>query len=90
VLPLYGLYEFARGLVAGNAAEAERHARRLAATERSLRLLLEAKVQTVIHVLPGLTSLLAAAYLTLHLTVTALARLPEQPLPAPRPERLAA
>jgi siroheme synthase (precorrin-2 oxidase/ferrochelatase) len=36
VLALYGLYEFARGLVVGNGAEAERHARRLAATERSL------------------------------------------------------
>jgi hypothetical protein len=71
VLALYGLYEFARGLVVGNAAEAERHARRLAATERSLHLLLEAQLQSAVHVLPGLTSLLAAAYLTLHLTVTA-------------------
>jgi hypothetical protein len=41
VLTLYGLYEVARGLVVGNGAEAERHALRLAATERSLHLLPE-------------------------------------------------
>jgi PAP2 superfamily len=70
-LALYGLYEFARGLVVANAAEADQHARRLAATERSLHLLLEAKLQSAVNVLPGLTSLLAVAYLTLHLTVTA-------------------
>jgi hypothetical protein len=39
VLALYGLYEVARGLVVGNAAEAARHTRHLAATERSLHLL---------------------------------------------------
>jgi hypothetical protein len=39
--------------------------------ERSLHLLLEAKMQSVVHVLPGLTSLLAAAYVMLHVTVTA-------------------
>ena len=71
VLTLYGLYEVARGLVVGDGAEAERHALRLAATERSLHLLLEVKLQSAVHVLPGLTGLLAAAYLTLHLTVTA-------------------
>ncbi len=71
VLTLYGLYEVARGLVVGNAAEAERHALRIAATERSLHLLLEVKLQSAVHVLPGLTGLLAAAYLTFHLTVTA-------------------
>jgi hypothetical protein len=71
VLVLYALYEAARGLVVGNAAEAERHARHLAATERSLHLLVEAKLQSAVHVLPGLTSLLAAAYVTLHVAVTA-------------------
>jgi PAP2 superfamily len=71
VLFLYGLYEVARGLVVGNAAEAERHARQLAATERSLHLLVEAKLQSAVHVLPGLMSLLAAAYVTLHVAVTA-------------------
>jgi hypothetical protein len=71
VVALYGVYEAARGLVVGNAAEAERHARHLAATERSLHLLVEAKLQSDVHVLPGLTSMLAAAYVTLHVAVTA-------------------
>jgi len=35
VLVLYGLYELARGMVVGNAAEAVRHARQLVALERS-------------------------------------------------------
>ena len=43
VFALYVLYEVAHGLVVGNAAEAMRHARSLAATERSLYLLLEAQ-----------------------------------------------
>ena len=71
VIALYCSYEAGRGLVVGDAAEAERHARGLAATERSLHLLFEAKVQNAVHVLPGLESLLAASYVTLHVTVTA-------------------
>jgi hypothetical protein len=71
VLALYGLYEFARGLVVGNTGEADRHAHRLVALERSLHLLFEANVQRAAQALPGLTSLLGLAYLTLHLAVTA-------------------
>jgi PAP2 superfamily len=71
VLALYGLYELARGLVVGDAAEAVRHAHRLVALERSLHLLVEAKVQHAAHALPGLTGLLGGAYLSLHLAVTA-------------------
>src|SRR6266487_4650486 len=71
VLVLYGLYELGRGLVVGNAAEAERHAHRLVALERSLHLFVEANLQRAAHTLPGLTSLLDVAYLTLHLAVTA-------------------
>jgi len=71
VLALYGLYELARDLVVGDAAEADRHAHRLVALERSLHLFLEATVQRAAHTLPGLTSLLGLAYLTLHLAVTA-------------------
>jgi hypothetical protein len=71
VLVLYGLYEVAHGLVAGNADEVERHARHLAGTERSLHLLVEAKLQSAVHAILGLTSLLAAAYVTLHVAVTA-------------------
>jgi PAP2 superfamily len=71
VLALYGVYELARGLVAGDAADADRHANRVVALERSLHLLLEANVQRAAHDLPGLTGLLGIGYLTLHLTVTA-------------------
>ena len=71
VLALYGLYELARGLVVGDAEEADDHARRLVALERSLHLFLEANVQHAAHAVPGLTGLLGVAYLTLHLTVTA-------------------
>ncbi len=71
VLALYGLYELARGLVVGDTGEAARHAHRLLALERSLHFLFEAKVQRAAHALPGLTSLLGVAYLTLHLAVTA-------------------
>jgi hypothetical protein len=54
MLALYGVYELARGLVAGDAADADRHANRLVALEPSLHLLLEANVQRA-HALPGLT-----------------------------------
>ena len=71
LVTMYGVYELARGLVVGNTAEANRHAHRLVALERSLHLFLEANVQHAAHALPGLTSMLGTAYLTLHLTVTA-------------------
>jgi hypothetical protein len=71
VLGLYGLYELSRGLVVGNTAEADRHAHRLVALERTLHLFGEADVQHAAHALPGLISLLGIAYLTLHLSVTA-------------------
>jgi hypothetical protein len=71
VLALYGLYELARGLVVGDTTEADRHARRLVAIERSLHLLFEASLQRAAHAVPGLTGLLGVAYLTLHLAVTA-------------------
>ena len=70
-LTLYGLYELARGLVGTDTAEAEGHAHRLVALERSLHLFVEANVQRAVQTLPGLTSLLGVAYLTLHLAVTA-------------------
>jgi PAP2 superfamily len=66
-LTLYGLYELARGLVVADTAEADGHAHRLAALERSLHLFVEANVQRAVQALPGLTSLLGVAYLTLHL-----------------------
>ena len=49
VLVLYGLYELSRGLVVGNAGEADRHAYRLIAVQRSMHLLFEANVQRAAH-----------------------------------------
>ena len=67
VLGLYGLYQLARGLVVGDAREADHHAREVVALERWLHLFLEASMQHAARTLPGLTSLLGTAYLTLHL-----------------------
>jgi hypothetical protein len=69
-LTLYGLYELARGLVGTDTAQADAHAHRLVALERSLHLFVEANVQRAVQTLPGLPSLLGVAYLTLHLAVT--------------------
>src|SRR5262249_52704810 len=71
VLGLYGLYEAARGLVAGETGEAVRHARRLVDVERWLHVFVEGNVQHAARSLPGLVGLLDVAYLTLHLSVTA-------------------
>lgn len=71
VLGLYGLYELARGLVVGDARDADHHAHRVVALERWLHFFVEANVQHAARALPGLTSLLGTAYLTLHLAVTA-------------------
>jgi cytochrome bd-type quinol oxidase subunit 2 len=69
-LTLYGLYELVRGLVVADAAVADTHAHRLVALERSLHLFVESNLQRAVQTLPGLTSLLGVAYLTLHLAVT--------------------
>ncbi len=71
VLGLYGLYELARGLVVSDAREADHHAHEVVTLERWLHLFREANVQHAARALPGLTSLLGTAYLTLHLAVTA-------------------
>jgi len=70
-LTLYGLYELARGLVVADRTQADAHAHRLVALERSLHLFVESNVQRGVQTLPGLTSLLGVAYVTLHLAVTA-------------------
>jgi membrane-associated phospholipid phosphatase len=70
VVGLYAAYETARGLVAGNEAEADRHARDVMAVERAFHVFGEADVQSAVHSLPGVADLLGGAYLTLHLTVT--------------------
>jgi len=71
VLVLYGMYEVARALVVGNAAEADRHAHRLVSIEQSLHVFIEANVQRAAQPIPDLTGLLGVSYLTLHLGVTA-------------------
>ena len=71
VLILYGFYELARGLVVSDAGEADHHAREVVTLERWLHLFHEANVQHSARALPGLTTLLGSAYLTLHLAVTA-------------------
>jgi PAP2 superfamily len=70
VLGLYGLYELARGLVVSDARDADHHAHDVVALERWLHIFAEANVQHAARNLPGLTSLLGTAYLTLHLAVT--------------------
>ncbi len=70
VLVLYSLYELARGMVVGNAAEAVRHARQLVTLERSTGLFIEERTQDAAHVFPGLIDLLSTSYLTFHLAVT--------------------
>ena len=70
VLTLYGLYELARGMVVGNAAEAVRHARQLVTLERSTGLFIEERMQDATHAFPGLIDLLGISYLTFHLAVT--------------------
>jgi PAP2 superfamily len=69
-LTVYGLYELARGLVGADTTQADAHAHRVVALERSLHLFVEANVQRAVQTLPGLTSRLGGAYLTLHLAVT--------------------
>lgn len=71
VVGLYATYELARGLVAGDSVEAEHHARRVVALERSLHVFVEGDVQRFAHGVPVLVTLLGGAYLTMHLTVSA-------------------
>src|SRR6266576_3020340 len=55
-LTLYGLYELARGLVGTDTAEADAHAHRLVALERSLHLFVEANVQRAVQTLLAVTA----------------------------------
>jgi PAP2 superfamily protein len=71
VLILYALYEAARGLVAGNRQLAVDHAHAVTSLEQRLRVFMEPSVQHAAQAVPGLTGVLGAAYLTLHLSVTA-------------------
>ncbi|HEX2433163.1 MAG TPA: phosphatase PAP2 family protein [Gaiellaceae bacterium] len=68
---LYVAYEATRGLIAGSGRVASEHAQNVASLERELHVFLEPNVQHAARAVPGLMGLLGAAYLTLHLSVTA-------------------
>jgi hypothetical protein len=70
VLGVYAAYEATRGLVAGDAHVALRHAQDVVSLERSLHVFVEGHVQRAAQAVPGLIGTLGFAYLTLHLTVT--------------------
>jgi hypothetical protein len=70
VLGVYAAYEATRGLVAGDAHVARRHAQDVVSLERSLHVFVEGHVQRAAQAVPGLIGSLGFAYLTLHLTVT--------------------
>jgi hypothetical protein len=70
VLGMYAAYEATRGLAAGDAHVALRHAQDIVSLERSLHIFVEAHVQHAARAVPGLIGTLSFAYLTLHLTVT--------------------
>ncbi len=71
ILGLYAVYEATRGLVAGDAPVALRHAQEIVSLERSLHIFVEEPVQHAAQAVPGLMGTLGFAYLTLHLSVTA-------------------
>jgi len=71
IVGLYAVYEATRGLVAGDAPMALRHARDIVSLERSLHIFVEGPVQHAAQAVPGLIGTLGFAYLTLHLSVTA-------------------
>ena len=71
VLLLYVVYEATRGLIAGSRRVAVEHAQAVASLERGLHVFVEPNVQHAAHAVPGLMAVLGAAYLTLHLSVTA-------------------
>jgi hypothetical protein len=70
VLGVYAAYEATRGLVAGDAHTALRHAQDVVSLERSLHVFVEGHVQRAAQAVPGLIGTLGFSYLTLHLTVT--------------------
>jgi PAP2 superfamily len=67
---VYGVYEISRGLFAGNAPAAIRHARDVAILERSVHLFIERDLQRWAHSIGGMLGLFGVLYLTLHLAVT--------------------
>jgi hypothetical protein len=71
---VYGVYEISRGLFAGDAPAAIRHAKDIAAVERSVHLFIERDLQRWAHSIGGMLGLFGVLYLTLHLAVDRHAR----------------
>jgi hypothetical protein len=68
---LYGIYELVRGQGHTTLGVARGHTDEIVALERHLHIFGERAVQHGVHVLPGLPTLLGAAYITLHFLGTA-------------------
>jgi type IV secretory pathway VirB3-like protein len=71
VLAFYAAYEATRGFVVGDRRVAVDHAHAIASLEQRLHVFIEPAVQDAVQAVPELLTLLGAAYLTLHLSVTA-------------------
>jgi hypothetical protein len=67
---LYAVYEATRGLVAGDAHVALRHAQDVVSLEQSLHIFVEESIQHAAQTVPGLMGTLGFAYLTMHLSLT--------------------
>ncbi len=72
IAALYLVYEAARGLAAGSADAASRHARDIAQLEQQLDVFWEASIQRALSEVPGVVDLLSFAYLSLHFGATVL------------------
>jgi len=70
IAAIYLLSELSRGIAAGGAGAAQRHAATVVDVERRLHVFGEAAVQRAVHHVVLLPSLLGYAYLTLHLALT--------------------
>jgi PAP2 superfamily len=68
---LYGIYEIVRGQGHATLPTAREHTDEIVALERHLHVFGERAVQHAAHDLPGLPTLLGAAYITLHFLGTA-------------------
>jgi hypothetical protein len=67
---IYLISELSRGIAAGGAETAERHAAHVVHLERHLHLFAEPSIQRAVHHVALLPGLLGYAYLTLHLAAT--------------------
>jgi cytochrome bd-type quinol oxidase subunit 2 len=70
VIGVYAAYEATRGLVAGDADTALRHAQDVISLERSLNIFVEGPIQHAALAVPSLVGTLGVLYLALHLSVT--------------------